>query len=136
MYASRFLSTYECGHYRGGVGRARCESQITAMKILALERDVAEATPDAVHRHLTAEAQAVWDLQQAGTIREIYFRADRREAVLMLECANAAEARAILSHLPLVAHHLVDFEVIPLAPYPGFDRLFASKADDPPEGPH
>jgi muconolactone delta-isomerase len=136
MYASRFLSTHECGHYRGGVGRARCESQIPAMKILALEKEVAGAPPDAVRHLLSAEARAVWDLQQAGTIREIYFRADRREAVLILECANAAEARTVLSRLPLVAHHLIDFEVIPLAPYPGFARLFVSKADDPPDDHH
>jgi hypothetical protein len=58
-------------------------------------------------------------------IREVYFRADRHAAVLVLECASSEEAQAVLATLPLVAAGLITFEVIPLAPYPGFARLFS-----------
>ena len=75
--------------------------------------------------HAHAEAARVWELVQGGIIRESYFRADRPEAVLVLECTDADDARAILASLPLVQAGLIMFEVIPLAPYSGFARLFA-----------
>jgi muconolactone delta-isomerase len=76
---------------------------------------------------LLAEAQRAWELYQAGLIRELYFRADRYEAVLVLECADVAEARSILDTLPLVREKLIGFELIPLKAYPGFARLFATE---------
>jgi len=63
-------------------------------------------------------------LQQQDIIREIYFRADRSCAVLMLECDSIVEAEKILQRLPLVQANLIKFEIIPLKPYPGFERLF------------
>ena len=42
----------------------------------------------------------------------------------MLECAGVDEARAALATLPLVREGLIDFELVPLAPYSGFARLF------------
>jgi len=67
---------------------------------------------------------------------------DQPCAVLVLECADAAGARAVLRTLPLVQAGLIDFELIPLKPYPGFARLFGDeetqgqrRAAGPPE-PH
>jgi hypothetical protein len=57
-------------------------------------------------------------------IRELYFRDDRAEAVLVLECDTVDRARQALAALPLVARGLIDFDLIPLRPYPGFARLF------------
>jgi hypothetical protein len=94
------------------------------MKILALEHDLPGATPDKFKPLLKAEAARVWDLYLAGILREAYFRADRSEAVLVLECPSAAEAREILETLPLAQAGLIAFEVLPLIPYPGFARLF------------
>ncbi|HXX65318.1 MAG TPA: superoxide dismutase [Bacteroidota bacterium] len=93
------------------------------MKILALEHELSGADPTAVQ--LKAEAQAVWDLEQSGVIREIYFRADRNAAVIILEAPDVASADAYIQRLPLVASHLIRFELIPLKPYPGFRRLFS-----------
>ena len=95
------------------------------MKILAMEKAVpgvaaAAFTPEL----LKAEAARVWELQQLGALREIWFRQDRSDAVLVLECADAAEAQRTLAALPLVAAGLIAFEVIPLKPYPGLARLF------------
>jgi hypothetical protein len=101
------------------------------MKILALEQEVpgiaAAAFTPAL---LQAEAARVWELQQAAVVREIHFRQDRSAAVLVLECADAAEAQRLLGTLPLVRAGLIGFEVIPLKPYPGLARLFgADRAD-------
>ncbi len=94
------------------------------MKILALEQDVAGTAgalrPDALEQ----EARRVWELTQSGVVREAYFRGDRSAAVLMLECASVDEARTILATLPLVSLGVIQFELIPLTPYPGFARLF------------
>lgn len=95
------------------------------MKVLALEKDLPGVTPGQfTDQALKEEAVRAWQLHQSGVIRELYFRADRDAAVLMLECKSLDEAKAVLSTLPLVQHKLIDFDVIPLAAYPGFARLF------------
>ena len=93
------------------------------MKILALERELAGATSEKFELLLHAEARQVLVLQQEGVLREIYFRADRRDAVIILECEDVAHAGAVLGSLPLVQAGLIDFEVIPLVPYTGLQRL-------------
>jgi hypothetical protein len=97
------------------------------MKILAIEKEVPGLTAEDFKPHSQVEAAKVWELYQAGVLRELYFRQDRSEAVLMLECADVAEAHDILQTLPLVKEGLITFDVIPLKPYPGFARLFAEK---------
>jgi hypothetical protein len=97
------------------------------MKLLAIEHEMPGKTAADFAPHLRAEAQRVWVLSQAGVIRESYFRADRDEAVLVLECAGVEEAEEVLGSLPLVQAGLIQFEVIPLKAYPGFARLFGDK---------
>ena len=96
------------------------------MRMLAIEKEVPGGPDDAYEPHLKAEAARAWELYQAGVIRELYFRADWPGAVLVLECAGADEANAVLATLPLVQHGLITFEIIPLTAYPGFSRLFAT----------
>jgi muconolactone delta-isomerase len=95
-----------------------------AVKVLALERKPAGVAPDASDADYRAEARRVWELQQAGLLREIYFRADATQAVLVLECGDLDEARDVVESLPLVKVGAIDFELIPLVPYPGLRRLF------------
>jgi hypothetical protein len=97
------------------------------MQILAMEREKPGTQPDQYAQHLKTEAMRVWSLYQAGVVRELYFRQDRPEAVLMLECQDAAAARQILATLPFVQSGLIEFDVIPLVPYPGFSRLFSGQ---------
>ena len=95
------------------------------MKILAIEHELDGAPAAQFQAQANNEARKVWDLQQAGIIRELYFRADRNEAVLILECDSLQEADDALACLPYVSDGLICFETIPLKPYPGFARLFA-----------
>ena len=97
------------------------------MKILALEVEAEDASPEQFEPHLRAEARRAWELHQSDHIRELYFRADRSVAVLILECADTKEAEQVLETLPLVQAGLIRFDVIPLVPYPGFGRLFEEK---------
>jgi hypothetical protein len=99
------------------------------MKILALERQLAGVTPDRFTPEiLRAEAARLWAIYQSGVARELYFRADEHAAVLVLESGSIEEARRTLGELPLVREGLIEFEMIPLSPYPGFERLFRADA--------
>jgi muconolactone delta-isomerase len=98
------------------------------MKIIALEKEVPGITDDRFTPEiLRTEAARALELYQAGMIRELYFRHDRQEAVLILECKDAEEARSVLATLPLVKEGLITFDIIPLVAYPGFSRLFFNK---------
>ena len=94
------------------------------MKIIALEKEKTTASREAFAKFARDEAQKVWELQQDGLIREIYFRADENSAVLVLEADSVDSAREQLRQLPLVNNNLIEFELIPLKAYPGFARLF------------
>jgi hypothetical protein len=94
------------------------------MRIIALEVGIAGAPGDGFARHAREEAACLWGLVQAGVVRETWFRSDRTEAVLVLECQDQAEAHSHLATLPYVANGLIRFELIGLRAYPGFARLF------------
>jgi muconolactone delta-isomerase len=95
------------------------------MKILALEKELSGAESEDFNGFAQAEAARAWELHQAGFIRELYFRADRHTAVLVLESEDVESAREALASLPLVANGLIEFELIPLRAYSGFERLFS-----------
>jgi muconolactone delta-isomerase len=98
------------------------------VKILALEKEVPGIADDQFTPPLLKEeAMRAWEFHQTGIIREMYFRQDRNEAVLILECNTVEEARSVLSTLPLVKAGLIAFEIIPLIPYNGFARLFSKE---------
>jgi hypothetical protein len=96
------------------------------MKIIAIERETPGATAEQFQPHLRAEAMQAWRLYQTGVIREWYFSQDAHCAVLMLECDDADEARQALNTLPLVREGLITFDIIPLTPYTGVERLFVA----------
>lgn len=94
------------------------------MKFLALEHEKPGLQAADFQPHLQAEARAVWELYRSGLLRELYFQPDRYTAVLVLESDDEAAVRQALDRLPLVQAGLIHFELIPLAPYTGFERLF------------
>ena len=96
------------------------------MRILAIERERPTPAQANLHDLLRDEAAGIWDLHQRDIIRELWFTATDRHAILMLECANAGEARKHLATLPLVRTGLIDFTVHELRSYDGFERLFAT----------
>lgn len=73
------------------------------MKILAIEKEYDGKTVEDFQPHLEAEARQVWKLYKRGVIREIYFRADKKSAIIILECKNIEDAEENLSTLPLVS---------------------------------
>lgn len=94
------------------------------MKIIALEKEMSTASTLAFRKYAKAEAKALWLLYLEGVVREFYFRKEKKLAVLILESRNKQTAKKALSKLPFVSKKLIEFEMIPLKPYPGFQRLF------------
>jgi hypothetical protein len=97
------------------------------MKILAIEKEVPGVARESFKPYLKAEAAKAWELYQSDMFREIYFRKDRSGAVIILECKDVEDAKRAVAMLPLVRKGLIDFEIMPLIPYPGFSRLFTKE---------
>jgi len=93
------------------------------MKILAIEKEMQGVKDSDYAPYLEAETRKVWELQQKGLIREIYFT-DEHCAVLVLEAHDKTHAREMVDELPLVQQKLIDFELMALTAYSGFARLF------------
>jgi len=95
------------------------------MKILALEVENYPVVWNEVEPALLqAEAKRVYDLEQEDLIRHIYFRADTKSAVIEWEANSVETVTELLAAFPLVKVGLIHFEIIPLIPYTGFNRLF------------
>lgn len=96
------------------------------MRIIAIEVEKPGLNKRDFVPHLRDEAREGWRLYKEGFIREMYFRDDKTEAVLILEAKDLNEAKTKLARLPLVKNGLITFELIPLKPYHGFERLFVN----------
>jgi len=94
------------------------------LKIIALEKENENVSQYDFERFSKEEAKNLWDLYKNGVVREYYFRNDQNTAVLILEAPDLQTAESELSKLPFVKHNLITFNLIPLKPYPGFERLF------------
>jgi hypothetical protein len=95
------------------------------MRVFVLPRLHPGAQVEDILPHRTAEIQAVWDLYAQGVCREFYGRADQPgAAILMLESPSVEAAREAVSTLPLARLNLLDFELIPLAPFTPLQSLF------------
>jgi hypothetical protein len=94
------------------------------MRFLALGRERPGIEWDGLSAELEQEAEAVWKLHTDGVLREIYFTAERSEVVLLLDCGDEQQAWNALRSLPLVRLQLIGFELKPLEPYTGYERLF------------
>jgi len=93
------------------------------MRYLALERELPALPRADLADLLRQEAAAVWQLQKSGIVRDVWFTAERH-AVVMLECPSLAAARGHLAALPLVRAGRIEFTVLELQAYDGYERLF------------
>jgi muconolactone delta-isomerase len=113
------------------------------MQLLAIERELPTGIYARPGDLIRAEAAAVWALQKSGIVRQLWFTASDRRTVLLLECDSAIEGRRHLATLPFVERGLIEFSVLELRSYDGFERLIAGgpspgqsaelSVEDPPE---
>ncbi len=98
------------------------------MKILVMPRPIEGVSREEMLQHAAAEIQAVWELYAQGICREFYTRANEPgRVVLMFESASIEAAQEALATLPFAQLHLIDFDLIPLAPFTG---SVGARADD------
>ncbi len=76
------------------------------MKFLVASTNTEDATP-----FLAAESQRIAELRSAGTIIRGWVKADFSGGILLLECADQAEALAALGTLPMVRNNATTFEL-------------------------
>ena len=95
------------------------------MKILVMPKPIEGVSREQLLQYAAEEIQAVWQLYAQGICREFYTRANEAgRVVLMFESESVEAAKEALATLPFVRLHLIDFDLIPLAPFTGLGRLF------------
>lgn len=92
------------------------------MKILAIEKELADIDWSIENNTLEKEAKQAYQLYLSGYFREIYFN-EFHNAVIILECESIEKANELLNSLPLVKKGMIAFELMQLNPYTGFDRI-------------
>ena len=98
------------------------------MKILVLPKPIPGVAREELLKHAPAEVRAVWKLYEQGICREFYTRVNEGgRVVLMLETATVDTAKEALATLPFAQLHLIDFDLIPLAPFHGIAQLFQAE---------
>ncbi len=94
------------------------------MKLLAIGRPrPGVETRAAIAHHAVDELRMLWAFYRDGFVREIHSPRGPG-AVLILEASSVAAAEARLADLPLVENEIIEFELIELRPFTGFERLF------------
>lgn len=102
------------------------------MKILVMPKPIEGVSREQLLQHAAEEIQAVWQLYAQGICREFYTRANEPGRVVMMFESETVEAtNEALATLPFARLHLIDFDVIPLAPFTGLARLFQAPTEAP-----
>lgn len=99
------------------------------MKIIGITRRIGNSAQDNEARAalLLPEIHEAWRLQQSDFIREFYLAPQQQAVVVIIEAASEAEAAERLKVLPMVRDELLVFDLIGLAPYPSFAKLFRAE---------
>lgn len=79
-----------------------------------------------VMTYVEEEAAMVWKLYEAGIVREICYREDKRGVFISAEAETPASLLNELSRLPMVRDEILSLEIIALQPFTGFKALFKS----------
>ena len=92
------------------------------MKILAIEKELVGVDWSNKSKILENEARQVYKLYLSGYLSEIYFN-ENQCAVLIIDCDSKEKATELLYTLPLVVGGFIQFDLMQLKPYTGFDRI-------------
>jgi muconolactone delta-isomerase len=76
---------------------------------------------------LQEEARRVYELYKKGKIQDIFFSKKEHKAIILFEVRSLAEVTKLLKSLPLVKAKYINFKLIELLPYSGYDRIIAKR---------
>jgi hypothetical protein len=85
--------------------------------VLTILTPKAGATVEQIMKIMPAEIRATVPLYLDGKIQQWFARGDGRGVILLLNCKDVAEARALIESLPLLKENLVDEQFIPVGPF-------------------
>lgn len=94
------------------------------MKFLAMSRRVPGVADAALAPHAAAEALQAFRLMRSGTLEQLYFSAEWKGAILVVEAASRGAAEVAIASLPMVAAGAIAFDIYRLDPYDHYARLF------------
>jgi hypothetical protein len=91
---------------------------VPTTKVLAIGRisAAAPADPEARRAIMPIEVRDTVDLYLAGKLDQWFVRQDGKGVVFLLNASSEAEAREMLSKLPLVRAGRMEFDLMPLGP--------------------
>jgi hypothetical protein len=90
---------------------------VPTTKILAIGHITGGAPdPAAMRAIMPSEVRDTVNLYLAGKLDQWFVRQDTNGVVFLLNATSVADATAMLSKLPLVQAHRMEFELIPLGP--------------------
>ena len=84
--------------------------------VLTILSPKAGVTAEHVMKLMPAEIRATVPLYLEGKIQQWYTRGDGKGVIFLLNCKDAAEARALIESLPLSKENLMDEQFIPVGP--------------------
>jgi len=96
------------------------------MKLLCLDIPLPGASAEKYGPHMLDEVRHGWQLYKGGFIRDIYFRQDRLGVAIIAESDSIEAARKDLMEFPLAKFGLIDWEIIPLGAFVGWESLFGA----------
>jgi hypothetical protein len=96
------------------------------MQVLVIARVVAGTAMEKVLPLVKPEAAKVWEYYAANLVHTIHYIADMSGAVLLFEAPSVEAVNEAVAQLPMVQAGLLQCEVLPLAPFTGFAKLFAA----------
>ncbi|ASY62577.1 hypothetical protein SJ05684_c11210 [Sinorhizobium sojae CCBAU 05684] len=92
------------------------------MQFLVISRRLTEKFADTDFEPMVPlEGARARELYSAGFTRQIWHRGDQPGACQIVEAEDIDAVRKNLATLPLAAAGMIDFDIIPLKPYAGFN---------------
>ena len=98
--------------------------------VLAILSPKPGVTLEQVMKIMPAEIRATVPLYLDGKIQQWFTRGDGRGVIFILNCKDAAEARALIENLPLSKESLVDEQFIPVGPLLPLGILLKENSSD------
>jgi hypothetical protein len=100
------------------------------MQVFAVLEMRADASGDALRDILETEERYLWGQVVADRVRSVWSLRDRVGGIALLEVEDLEEAESLVRAMPAVMRGLVTFTLLPVAPFRGFEVLFAQGSTD------
>ncbi len=84
-----------------------------------------EVPLETVRAELAEELKASWALYSSGVLRQVYATENPQRVVFIVEAADAAAAKQVLTRLPMIAAGMFRMELMELRPFVNWSMLFA-----------